>query len=81
MGMGVEMRKLMLSAMLLVGAPVAFAHSDGKEARKVADCERLPGTASAGERGQCLKCVQRPQKHHYHPDAVPGARCLPEDHK
>jgi len=59
----------------------AFAHDNGHESRTVADCEKLPGTATGGERGQCLACVQRPAKHHYHPDYPAGKRCRPDDGK
>ena len=69
------------AALLAVGAPIAFAHSNGHESRTVAECEKLPGTATAGERGQCLACVQRPVKHHYHPDYPAGNRCRPDDGK
>jgi len=77
------MRKIMLGAALVLslGAPLAYAHSNGHESRTVADCEKLPGTAAAGERGMCLKCVQRPVKSHYHPDYPPGNRCRPDDGK
>jgi hypothetical protein len=79
------MKKFILIAlgglMLTVAAPLAYAHSNGHESRTVADCEKLPGTAAAGERGQCLSCVQRPVKHHYHPDYPPGKRCRPDDGK
>jgi hypothetical protein len=67
--------------MLTVGVPLAIAHSNGHESRTVAECEKLPGTATAGERGQCLACVQRPVKHHYHPDYKAGERCRPDDGK
>ena len=60
---------------------LALAHSNGHESRTVADCEKLPGTATTGERGQCLACVQRPVKHHYHPDYKAGERCRPDDGK
>jgi hypothetical protein len=69
------------AAFLLVAAPFAFAHSNGHESRTAAECERLPGTAEAGERAQCLKCVARPVKHHYHPDYPVGNRCRPDDGK
>jgi hypothetical protein len=70
------------SALLLAGsAPFAFAHSTGHESRTVEECERLPGTATEGERGHCLQCVQRPKKHHYHPDYPAGNRCRPDDAK
>jgi len=48
-------------------APLALAHDTGHESRTVADCEKLPGTAAAGERAQCLACVHRPEKHHLSP--------------
>jgi hypothetical protein len=66
---------------LAAAAPLAWAHSNGHESRTAAECERLPGTAKAGERAQCLKCVARPVKHHYHPDYPPGNRCRPDDGK
>ena len=65
----------------LLGAPGVLGHSTGHESRTVADCEKLPGTKEAGERGQCLKCVARPMKHHYHPDNPPGDRCRPDNGK
>jgi hypothetical protein len=60
---------------------IAAAHSNGHESRTVAQCERLPGTQNEGERAQCLKCVTRPKKHHYHPDYPAGERCRPDDGK
>ncbi len=66
---------------LLCGAPRVRAHSTGHESRTVAECERLPGTHLAGERAQCLRCVQRPVKHHYHPDYPAGERCRPDNGK
>ena len=66
---------------LLAGAPLALAHSTGHESRTPADCEKLPGTATGGERGNCLKCVQRPKPHHFHPDMAKGERCHPDDGK
>jgi hypothetical protein len=68
-------------ALLAVGAPLAFGHSNGHESRTPAECERLPGTATGGERGACLKCVSRKAKHHYHPDYPAGNRCRPDDGK
>jgi hypothetical protein len=68
-------------AVLLTGAPFALAHDTGHESRTPADCEKLPGTAAKGERGECLKCVARPQKHHFHPDNPVGKRCRPDDGK
>ena len=67
--------------MLSLGAPLAIAHSNGHESRTPAECERLPGTAKEGERAQCLACVARPVKHHYHPDYKAGERCRPDDGK
>jgi hypothetical protein len=66
---------------LIAGGSSTWAHSNGHESRTVAECERLPGTVEAGERAQCLKCVQRPKKHHYHPDYPAGDRCRPDDGK
>ncbi len=68
---------LVLSFVLL--GSVAFAHSTGHESRTVAGCEKLPGTASKGERAQCLRCIQRPKPHHYHPDYPKGQRCRPDN--
>jgi hypothetical protein len=80
-----RLQKLLLAgaAIGLLGglAPLAFAHDTGHESRTTADCEKLPGTAAAGERAQCLKCVARPVKHHYHPDYPAGNRCRPDDGK
>ena len=42
---------------------------------------KLPGTATSGERGACLSCVQKKEKHHYHPDYKQGERCRPDDGK
>ena len=48
-------------ALILAGAALfAVAHKTGHESRTVADCEKLPGTQAAGERAQCLRCVERP---------------------
>ena len=69
-------------ALMIAGAaPFALAHNTGHESRTVAECEKLPGTQEAGERGMCLKCVARPVKHHYHPDYPAGNRCRPDDGK
>jgi len=78
------MRRMSLLAVLLLSsgvASLAVAHSNGHESRTVAECERLPGTQSEGERAQCLRCIQRPKKHHYHPDYPAGERCRPDDGK
>ena len=68
-------------AVLLGGASYAVAHNTGHESRTPAQCERLPGTQKVGERGQCLACVTRPAKHHYHPDYPAGDRCRPDNGK
>jgi hypothetical protein len=70
-----------LLALLTVVSPRVLAHQTGHESRSVEDCEKLPGTADAGERGQCLKCVQRSIKHHYHPDYPSSERCRPDNGK
>jgi hypothetical protein len=78
------MEKLLVRFALvgLVSFPLlAVAHSNGHESRTPAQCERLPGTQNEGERAQCLKCVTRPKKHHYHPDYPAGERCRPDDGK
>ena len=74
---------LSLLAVALVGsfAGSAIAHSNGHESRTPAQCERLPGTLAEGERAQCLQCVTRPKKHHYHPDYPAGERCRPDNGK
>lgn len=71
---------LLVASFLGVSAgSLVFAHSTGHESRTVGDCERLPGSAKEGERAQCIKCVTRPKKHHYHPDYPAGDRCRPDD--
>jgi hypothetical protein len=76
-------RRCALAALLAlsVSAFTAHAHSTGHESRTVADCEKLPGTETRGERGGCLRCVQRPRKHHFHPDYPAGRRCRPDNGK
>ena len=69
------------ASVLSLFAPLALAHDTGHESRTADQCEKLPGTARKGERAQCLKCVARPKKHHYHPDYKPGKRCRPDDGK
>jgi hypothetical protein len=71
---------------LVIGAmgTVAFAHSTGHESRTTADCEKLPGTATTGERAGCLACIGRntdKAKFHFHPDYPAGDRCRPDDGK
>ena len=66
---------------LLLGAAPARAHDTGHESRTAAQCEKLPGTAKKGERAQCLACVSRKEKHHYHPDYPAGKRCRPDNGK
>ncbi len=79
------MRRIVpLLLILFAGASagsLVFAHSNGHESRTVAECERLPGSAKEGERSQCIKCVTRKEKHHYHPDNPAGNRCRPDDGK
>jgi hypothetical protein len=70
---------LAAAAVLLVGSEAALAHSTGHESRTPAQCEKLPGTARRGERAQCLRCVNRPKKRHYHPDYPAGRRCRPDN--
>ena len=55
----------------------AYAHSTGHESRAVASCEKLP----TPERQNCMKCVTRPVKHHFHPDYPAGDRCRPDNGK
>ena len=62
-------------------APSAHAHNTGHESRTSADCQKLPGSNTTGERHQCLACVTRPSKHHYHPDYPAGSRCRPDNGK
>jgi hypothetical protein len=71
------MHKLALAVFALValGAPLAIAHHNGHESRTVKDCEKLPSP----DRGHCIKCVQRPKPHHYHPNEKEGSRCDPND--
>jgi hypothetical protein len=71
---------VVVSVACLAFGSVALAHSNGHESRTVADCEKLPGTASTGERAGCLACVQRTDgKWHYHPDYAAGQRCRPDN--
>ena len=70
-----------IATALILGAPLAVAHSNGHESRTVEECQRLPGTEKTGERAACTACVQRPEKHHYHPDYPAGKRCRPDDGK
>jgi hypothetical protein len=79
---GVLMNKLyaaLFTAALAMGfaLPVALSHSTGHESRTLANCEKLP----TPERQNCLKCVTRPNKHHYHPDYPAGDRCRPDNGK
>jgi hypothetical protein len=71
----------LVSFTVTLAGSLVFAHSTGHESRTVGECERLPGTAKEGERAQCIKCVTRPKKHHYHPDNPEGNRCRPDDGK
>ncbi|MDE0854202.1 MAG: hypothetical protein OSA97_07245 [Nevskia sp.] len=65
---------------IAVTAPVQ-AH-DAKDAKRTpAECETLPGDQKTGERAQCLACIERKEKHHYHSEYPPGNRCRPDDGK
>lgn len=77
------LKRLALSCALALslGGSAAFAHDTGHESRSVTDCEKLPGTGKKGLRGACLRCVQRPKKHHFHPDYPGGRRCRPDNGK
>jgi hypothetical protein len=68
---------MMLLGLVVGFSVVASSHPTGRESRVAAQCERLP----TPERQQCLSCVTRPLKHHYHPDYPPGARCRPDNGK
>lgn len=70
--------KLALALLLTCFSAPALATPTGPESSTVADCEKLPGTQKAGDRGACINCVTRPKKHHYHPDLQAGERCTPE---
>jgi len=79
-----EIRTILLSLALALAifagfAGVALAHSNGHESRTPAQCERLPGSESQGDRAHCLRCVTRPRPHHYHPDFPAGERCRPDN--
>jgi hypothetical protein len=65
----------------LLALPPAQGHSTGHESRTVAECEKLPGSQTSGDRAECLRCVTRPVKHHYHPDSPAGERCRPDNGK
>ena len=64
---------------VVAGSSRSWAHSNGHESRTPEQCQRLPGTDREGERAQCLRCVERPKPHHYHPDYPAGERCRPDD--
>lgn len=65
-----------VGAFALLGfASLASGHNTGHESRTVAQCERLP----TPERQQCVQCVSRPLRHHYHPDYPAGSRCRPDN--
>lgn len=71
---------LVASSLTFVGT-AALAHHNGHESRTVAECEKLPGTRTSGERGACIACVTRNggNHFHYHPDYAAGNRCRPND--
>jgi hypothetical protein len=77
------MRNVFVIALIAIAAwaAPARAHSNGHESRTVADCEKLPGTEKTGERANCVACVTRKEKHHFHPDNPAGDRCRPDDGK
>ena len=75
------MKRLWLAAAFSLLGGVALAHSTGDEAKSVAECQKFPGTASFGVRGECLKCVQRAKPHHFHPNEAAANRCQPTDAK
>jgi hypothetical protein len=64
---------MMVLGCLAIGT-VAFAHKTGHESRTAADCTKLEGTATTGERGFCMKCINI-GKTHYHPDCPAQHRC------
>jgi hypothetical protein len=64
---------------LVFSSGLALAHHNGHESRTAAQCNRLPGTATTGDRSLCLACVARLIPHHYHPDYPLGQRCRPDN--
>ena len=77
-------RRLLLAASMIamiLSPSLALSHDTGHESRTPSQCELLPGTQKVGERAQCLRCVTRPAKHHYHPDYPAGKRCRPDNGK
>jgi hypothetical protein len=74
-----KVQKLLAAGAFVIGCAggIAIAHDTGHESRTIADCEKLP----TPERGHCVECVQRPVKHHYHPDYPAGNRCRPDNGK
>jgi hypothetical protein len=71
---------LVLSALgiIALAAPLALAHSTGNEARSPSECDVLPGTALAGARGECLRCINRGH-YHYHSELPRRQRCHREN--
>jgi len=69
------------ACVLAAGIAPVQAHDTKDAKRTPAQCETLPGTQKAGERGQCLSCVSRPVKHHYHPEYPASDRCRLDDGK
>lgn len=72
-----KLRHAIIGASLAVGSltTLAWAHSTGHQARTAAECNRLP----VPERQQCLPCIARAVRHHYHPDYPPQSRCRPDN--
>ncbi len=77
------LKRLALGCALIfsLGGGAVLAHDTGHESRSVSECEKLPGTGKKGQRAACLRCVQRPRKHHFHPDYPAGRRCRPDNGK
>lgn len=73
---------LLITTLVMIMADISgYSHDTGHEARTAAQCEKLKGTDTEGDRATCLKCISRPVKHHYHPDMPPGQRCRPDNGK
>ena len=60
----------LLAAIALTSTP-ARAHSTGSEARAPHQCQQR----AKNHLQDCLKCVKRPAKHHFHPDYPANTRC------
>ena len=51
----------------------ASAHSTGGEIRHLPGCNKL---AKKWKRKSCRRCLKRAKKHHFHPNARKGRRCM-----